>query len=68
MSVQYKFASCATLEHVACDGLGISVSDLKKAIQQQKRIGKSADFDLQIVDANSSKGKPPDLQLSLQLD
>lgn len=48
MSVYYKFRSesNAQISYVDFDGLHISVSDLKKAILHQKRLGKTADFDL----------------------
>lgn len=46
MSVYYKFNSELNYSYVDFDGLHISVSDLKKAILHQKRLGKSADFDL----------------------
>ena len=46
MSVYYKFNSELNYSYVDFDGLHISVTDLKKAILHQKRLGKSADFDL----------------------
>jgi E3 ubiquitin-protein ligase RBBP6 len=46
MSVYFKFNSELNYSYVDFDGLHISVSDLKKAILHQKRLGKSADFDL----------------------
>lgn len=46
MSVYYKFNSELNFSFVDFDGLHISVSDLKKAILHQKRLGKTADFDL----------------------
>lgn len=46
MSVYYKFNSELNYSYVDFDGLHIAVSDLKKAILHQKRLGKSADFDL----------------------
>lgn len=46
--IYYKFASELTFSNVNFDGLHISVSDLKKAIIHQKRLGKSSDFDLQV--------------------
>lgn len=49
MSVYYKFNSELNYSYVDFDGLHISVSDLKKAILHQKRLGK-ADFDLLVGD------------------
>lgn len=46
MSVFYKFNSELNYSYVDFDGLHISVTDLKKAILHQKRLGKTADFDL----------------------
>lgn len=40
---------------VTFDGLHISVADLKKSIMQQKKIGKSSDFDLQITNAQTKE-------------
>lgn len=48
MSVYYKFNSELNFSHVGFDGLHISVLDLKKSILHQKRLGKSADFDLMV--------------------
>jgi E3 ubiquitin-protein ligase RBBP6 len=47
MSVYFKFNSELNYSHVDFDGLNISVSDLKKSILHQKRLGKATnDFDL----------------------
>lgn len=58
MSVYYKFNSELNYSHVDFDGLHIAVSDLKKAILHQKRLGKTADFDLLVstlVDSSAIK-------------
>ncbi|XP_040077166.1 E3 ubiquitin-protein ligase RBBP6 isoform X2 [Ixodes scapularis] len=55
MSVHYKFKSSLDFDTVTFDGLHISVSDLKKSILQQKKIGKAADFDLQITNAQTKE-------------
>lgn len=57
MSVHYKFKSALDYDTVTFDGLHISVGDLKSAISQQKRIGKTSDFDLQITNAQTKEGK-----------
>lgn len=54
MSVYYKFNSELNYSYVDFDGLHISVSDLKKAILHQKRLGKTADFDLLVREAKVS--------------
>lgn len=57
MSVHYKFKSSLDFDTVTFDGLHISVADLKKSILQLKKIGKAADFDLQITNAQTKEGK-----------
>lgn len=54
-SVHYKFKSCLQYDTVTFDGLHISLIDLKKAIIQQKKLGKSTEFDLQITNAQSKQ-------------
>lgn len=56
MSVHYKFKSALDYDTVSFDGLHISVSDLKKAIFHQERIGKNMNFDLQITNAQTKEG------------
>lgn len=58
MSVHYKFKNSSDYNTVTFDGVHISVGDLKRAIVQQKKVGKSPDCDLQITDAESKKGRP----------
>lgn len=55
-SIHYKFKSSLTFDTITFDGLHISVKDLKKAILQQKQIGKTTDFDLQITNAQTNEG------------
>ncbi|GAB6025877.1 E3 ubiquitin-protein ligase rbbp6 [Chamberlinius hualienensis] len=55
MSVHYKFKSSLDYDTVTFDGLHISVADLKKAILQQKKIGKGFDFDLKITNAQTKE-------------
>ena len=55
MSVHYKFKSALEYDTVTFDGLHISVKDLKKAILQQKKIGKTSDFDLQVTNAQTKE-------------
>ncbi|XP_055702927.1 uncharacterized protein LOC129801679 isoform X2 [Phlebotomus papatasi] len=63
MSVHYKFKSALDFDTITFDGLHISVADLKKAIIQQKRIGKIADFDLQITNAQTKEEYTDDTTL-----
>lgn len=65
MSVHYKFKSALEYDTVTFDALHISVKDLKNAILQQKRIGKSTDFDLQVTNAQTKEGKPHQIVLVL---
>lgn len=52
MSVHYKFKNSVDYDTVNFDGVHISVGDLKKAIIQQKKLGKS-DCDYKITDAET---------------
>lgn len=56
MSVHYKFKSAREFDTITFDGLHISVDDLKKAISLRNRIGKTADFDLLITNAQTKEG------------
>ena len=55
MSVHYKFKSAPDKYTVIFDGLHISVADLKKEIMKQRKIGKSADLDLQITNSQTKE-------------
>lgn len=55
MSVHYKFKAALDFSTVTFDGIHISVSELKKSIIDQKRLGKNADFDLQIINAQTKE-------------
>lgn len=67
MSVHYKFKSALDFDTITFDGLHISVDDLKKAIVHQKRLGKTADFDLQITNAQTKEGKRNEIKQNLLL-
>lgn len=56
-SVHYKFKSSLDYKTVMFEGIQISVGDLKKLIYENEKIGKSADFDLQITNAQTKQGK-----------
>lgn len=53
--IRFKFKSSLDYEKVTFDGLQISVADLRQKIMQQKKLGLSDDFTLQIMDAQSKK-------------
>ncbi|XP_076250053.1 uncharacterized protein LOC143189929 isoform X2 [Rhynchophorus ferrugineus] len=55
MSVHYRFKSALEYDTITFDGLHISVKDLKNSILQQKRIGRSTDFDLLITNAQTQE-------------
>lgn len=57
MSVHYKFKSGKDSHTITFDNIHISLADLKKAIMQQQKIGKSSDLDLQISNALTKEGK-----------
>ncbi|ELR24543.1 DWNN domain containing protein [Acanthamoeba castellanii str. Neff] len=55
MSVHYKFKSAKDFSTINFDGSYISVGDLKRAIVEQKKLGKSIEnFDLQITNAQTN--------------
>ena len=54
--VHYKFKSSLEYDTLTFDGLALSLGDLKKAITQHKKLGKSGEFDLQVVNAQSKEG------------
>ncbi|XP_055856330.1 E3 ubiquitin-protein ligase RBBP6 isoform X2 [Episyrphus balteatus] len=55
MSVHYKFKSSLDFDTITFDGLHISVNDFRKAVVQQKRLGKTNDFELQITNAQTKE-------------
>ena len=54
--IHYKFKSSMDYDTLTFDGLHISLADLKKAIIDHKKLGKSGDFHLQITDAQTKQG------------
>ena len=56
MSVHYKFKSAVEYDTLPVDGVHISVADLKDAIIQQKRLGRSHAYDLHITNAETKEG------------
>lgn len=61
MSIHYKFKSAIDYDTITFDGLHISVSDLKKAIVHQKKLGRATDFDLTITNAQTNESKSYDM-------
>lgn len=56
MAVHYKFASSKDFDTVMFDGSFITVAELKRAIFQQKKLGKSPDVDLVLTNASTKEG------------
>ncbi len=54
--VFYKFKSQKEPSRILFDGTGISVWDLKKEIIMENKMGKGADFDFAIYDADTEEG------------
>ena len=59
-SIHYKFRSSLEYDTLTFDGPSISLSDLRDAIIQQKKIGKSSDFTLEVTNAQTKEGKMVD--------
>ncbi len=55
--VYYKFRSAKDFDTATFDGTGISVFDLKREIMLAKKLGKGADFDLEIAHAQTAEGE-----------
>ncbi|WFC99664.1 Protein mpe1 [Malassezia yamatoensis] len=55
-AVYYKFRSQKEPQRLAFDGTGISIWDLKREIILQNKMGKGADFDLAVFDADTEEG------------
>ena len=53
--VHYKFKNSLDYDSVTFDGLAISLADLKKAVMFKKRM-KTADSDLQVINAQTNEG------------
>jgi hypothetical protein len=56
MSVHYKFKSAKDYDTATFEGNFVSVANLKNIIVEQKKLGKSPDFDLKIVNALTNEG------------
>lgn len=55
--VHYKYKNSLDYDTITFDGLHISLNDLRQAIATQKKIGKSSDFVLQVVNAQTNEGE-----------
>ena len=56
MSVHYKFKSSKNqYDTIHFDGLYITLGDLKQNIIQQKKLGKSNDYDLQVINSQTNE-------------
>jgi E3 ubiquitin-protein ligase RBBP6 len=56
MAVHFKFKSAKDFDSIALDGNFIALADLKQAIVQEKNLGKGADFDLVVTNAQTGEG------------
>ena len=54
--IHYKFKSSIEYDTLTFDGLHISLGELKKAIIQHKKLGKTNEFDLQVTNAQTKQG------------
>ena len=63
--VHYKFKSSLDYDTLKFDGLHITLADLKKAIIQQKKLGKATDFDLQVINAQTKEGMHSTMQFAV---
>ena len=55
--VHYKYRNSLDYDTITFDGLHISLDDLRKAIAKQKKLGKSTDFVLQVINAQTKEGE-----------
>jgi hypothetical protein len=55
MSVFYKFASSKEFDACSFEGPSIQLSNLKKLIIEQKKLGKATDFDLLVTNAQTNQ-------------
>lgn len=55
--VFYRFKAQKEASTVQFEGTGISVWDLKKEILAENKLGKGADFDFAIYNADTNEGK-----------
>jgi protein MPE1 len=54
--VFYRFKAQKEPSQIQFEGTGISVWDLKKEILSENKLGKGADFDFAIYDADTNEG------------
>lgn len=55
--VHYKFRNAKEYDTVTFDALQITLADLKKAIMNQKKMGKSTESTLVVTNAQTNEGK-----------
>lgn len=55
--IYYRFRSSNNSDTVKFDDVQISVGELRALIMQKERMSKGGDYDLQILNAQSSRGK-----------
>jgi E3 ubiquitin-protein ligase RBBP6 len=62
-AIHYKLKSAKDYDTYRFDGAGIPVWELKNEIIEKKKLGKSDDFDLVILNAQTSEGTLPSSQM-----
>lgn len=55
MSVRFKFKNDLEYAAIPCDGFNISVQDLKLSIVRQKRLGRTTNFDLDVLNQQTNE-------------
>lgn len=62
-AIHYKLKSAKDYDTYRFDGAGIPVWELKNEIIERKRLGKSDDFDLVILNAQTNEGTLSDINI-----
>ena len=55
--VHYKFQSNNEHDSIVFDGLGISLAELRSSILAKSKLAQSADFNIQITNAQTKEGE-----------
>jgi E3 ubiquitin-protein ligase RBBP6 len=53
--VHYKYKNSLDYDTITFDGLHITLNDLRQSIAAQKKLGKSSDFLLQVINAQTKE-------------
>lgn len=57
MAIHFKFKSAKDFDTITFQGPFISLGDLKRAIITKKKLTRSTDMDLEVVNAQTSEGR-----------